>query len=64
MLKLGLILQIMNYIDHYVKKNKKVIRLMKYELGRKIMTKFVVLNGKTYCHLIIDSIEDKKSKRH
>ena len=64
MLKLGLILQIMNYIDHYVKKNKKVIRLMKYELGRKIMTKFVVLNAKTYCHLIIDSIEDKKSKRH
>ena len=64
MLKLGLILQIMNYIDHYVKKNKKVIRLMKYELGRKIMTKFVVLNAKTYCHLIIDSTEDKKSKRH
>ena len=64
MLKLGLILQIMNYIDHYVKKNKKVIRLMKYESGRKIMTKFVVLNAKTYCHLIIDSIEDKKSKRH
>ena len=63
-MKLGLILQIMNYIDHYVKKNKKVIRLMKYELGRKIMTKFVVLNAKTYCHLIIDSIEDKKSKRH
>ena len=54
----------MNHIDHYVKKNKKVIRLMKYELGRKIMTKFVVLNAKTYCHLIIDSIEDKKSKRH
>ena len=63
-MKLGLILQIMNYIDHYVKKNKKVIRLMKHELGRKIMTKFVVLNAKTYCHLIIDSIEDKKSKRH
>ena len=63
-MKLGLILQIMNYIDHYVKKNKKVIRLMKYESGRKIMTKFVVLNAKTYCHLIIDSIEDKKSKRH
>ena len=45
-------------------KNKKVIQLMKDELGRKIMTKFVALRAKTYSYLIDDGSEDKKSKRH
>ena len=44
-------------------KNKKVIRLMKDELGRKIMTKFVVLSAKTYCHLINDDIENKEKQK-
>ena len=43
-------------------KNKKVIGLMKGELGRKIMTKFVWLRAKTYSYLIDDSSEDKKAK--
>ena len=56
-MKLDLILQIMNY-----QKEKKVIGLMKDELGGKIITKFVELRGKTYSHLIDDSNEDKKAK--
>ena len=43
-------------------KNKKVIGLMKDELGGKIMTKFVGLRAKTYSHLIDDGNEDKKAK--
>ena len=43
-------------------KNKKVIGLMKAELGGKIMTKFVGLRAKTYSYLIDDSNEDKKAK--
>ena len=34
---------------------------MKYELGRKIMTKFVGLRTKTYNYLIDDGNEDKKA---
>ena len=43
-------------------KNKKVIGLMKDELGGKIMIKFVGLRVKTYNYLIDDGCEDKKAK--
>ena len=43
-------------------KNKKVIGLMKDELGGKIMTKFITLRPKTYSYLTDDCEEDKKAK--
>ena len=43
-------------------KYKKVIRLMKDELGGKIMTKFARLRVKTHSYLIDDCSEDKKVK--
>ena len=43
-------------------KNKKVIGLMKDELGQKIIIKFVGLSAKTYIYLIDDHSEDKKAK--
>ena len=44
-------------------KNKKVIRLMKDELGRKIKRKFDGLTAKNYSYLIDEDSEDKKAKR-
>ena len=61
MLKLNLVLQIMNQIDHCLKENnKRVIGLVKNELGGKIMTKFVGLRAKTYSYLIHDGSAVKK----
>ena len=43
-------------------KNKKVIGLMKDELGRKITTKVVGLRAKTYSYLIDMVVKIKKQK--
>ena len=43
-------------------KNTKVIGLMKDELGKRIITKFVALRPKTYSYLIDDGNNDKKAK--
>ena len=43
-------------------KNKKVIGLMKDELGGKIMTEFVAVRPKTYSYFMDDGNTDKKAK--
>ena len=42
--------------------NFEILRLMKDELDRKIMMKFVWLTAKSYSYLIDDSSKDKKAK--
>ena len=42
--------------------NKKVIGLMKDELGVRIITEFAILRPKTYSYLTDDGKEDKKAK--
>ena len=42
--------------------NKKVIGLMKDELGGRVITEFVTLRPKTYSYLTDDCKEDKKAK--
>ena len=43
-------------------KNKKLIRLMKDELGGRVIMEFVALRPKTYSYLTDDCKEDKKAK--
>ena len=44
------------------RKNRKVIDLMKYELGGKIITEFVALRPKAYSYLMDNGITDRKAK--
>ena len=65
MLKKSLIHQIMvmNVIDHFLKeKIKKMIGLMKNELGGKIIAEFVAFRPKTYSYLMGDGWSYKKAK--
>ena len=52
----------MNQIDHGLKKKKKVIGLMKDELGVKTMKEFAALRAKTYSYLTENNDGDKKPK--
>ena len=62
-LKKGLILQINGLFRQLpTAKKKKVIGLMKDELGEEIIMEFVTLRPKTYSYLTDDGKEDKKLK--
>ena len=53
----------MKLIDHYQQERiKKVIGLIKDELGGRIIREFVALRRKTYSYLTDDCKEDKKAK--
>ena len=52
------------YLGRALPKGKKVILLMKDELGGKIMKKLVGLRAKTYIYLADGCSENKKNKRH
>ena len=62
MLKKGLILQIELSRPLPKEKKKKVVELMKDELGGKSMKKFVRLITKNYSYLKDGGSEDKKAK--
>ena len=54
-----------NYEIHHllpIGKNKRVIELMKNELGGNIMTEIGALGPKTYSYLMDDGGDDKKAK--
>ena len=60
MLKQDLTLQILKQADHYLKeKIKKVIALMKDELGRKIMKELVILRAR-----IMMTIKEQKAQKN
>ena len=53
----------MSWKSRYKKeKNKKVINLIKDELGGKILTELLGLRAKSYSYLMDDGSEDEKSK--
>ena len=63
MFKLDLILQVMNQTRRYQKeKSRKVIGLVKDELGGIIKIKYLGLRAKTYSYLTDDGSKDKKAK--
>ena len=63
-LKAGLILEIKNQTDLYVKKKiKKVIGLIKDELGGKIMTNLVILRARTYLVIVTSQMTVVKIKK-
>ena len=63
MLKKDFIHEIMKSIGHcLLEKFKKIIGLMKDQLGRKIMTEFFALRPKSYYYLTDDGNSNKKAK--
>ena len=63
-LKAALILEIKNQTDLYVKKKiKKVIGLIKDELGGKIMTNLFILRARTYSVIVTSQTTVVKIKK-
>ena len=58
-LRQGLILQVVNQTEHYLKEKRKVIRLMKDKLSGKNNIKFVTLRSNTYRYLTKVDDENK-----